>query len=153
MDVSGQLQTPGSFTPGERDTVPTGQDSGWDSGLVCRLWRREEIPTSDGNRTLIVRPVGRTGCWRKLHNEDLHDLYSSSNIILGFKLLLLHTENGGSMSIRNVGIPSHLYTASQPRGPWPESCSCFLTNILYVCLISFMRATCPDLLILLISSK
>jgi hypothetical protein len=22
-----------------------------------------------------------TGCWRKLHNEELHNLYSSSNII------------------------------------------------------------------------
>jgi len=42
-------------------------------GRECRLWdfeNREEV----------------TGGWRKLYNEELHDLCSSSNIIMVFRL-------------------------------------------------------------------
>jgi hypothetical protein len=36
----------------------------------------------------IFRPerVEVTGGWRKLHNEELHNFYSSQNIVRGIKL-------------------------------------------------------------------
>jgi hypothetical protein len=41
-----------------------------------------------------------TGEWRKLHNKELHDLYSSPNIIIIIKLRRMrwaqsHSMNGG----------------------------------------------------------
>jgi hypothetical protein len=57
------------------------------------------------NRVLrrIFRPVRNnvTGGWRKLHNEELHNLYASPNTIIMIKLRMLrraeHVERTGEI--------------------------------------------------------
>jgi hypothetical protein len=45
------------------------------------------------------------GCWRKLHNEQLHDLYRSSNIIGVFRL-------------RRTGRVGHVACVGEGRLAW-----------------------------------
>jgi hypothetical protein len=40
-----------------------------------------------------------TGLWRKLHNEELHELYSSQNIITGYEI----KEEGWAGHVVNTG--------------------------------------------------
>jgi hypothetical protein len=76
-----------------------------------------------------------TGGWRKLHNEELHDLYSSPSIIRIIKLAK-STNHKRSIIILRLGLPSGLF----PTG--------FPTNNLYAFLFSPIRATCSAHLIL-----
>jgi hypothetical protein len=59
----------------------------------CETWSltlREEHRLRAFENRVLRRIFGTktdevTGDWRKLHNEELHDLYSSSNVIRMFK--------------------------------------------------------------------
>jgi hypothetical protein len=60
---------------------------------VCKTWfltLREEYKLRVIENRMIKRLFGTkmeevTGIWRKLHNDELHDVYCSSNIITAFK--------------------------------------------------------------------
>jgi hypothetical protein len=52
-----------------------------------------------------------TGCWKKLHNEELHNLYSSPNIIRMIK----------SMRMRWTGHVARMGRRGMAVGYWWES--------------------------------
>jgi hypothetical protein len=67
------------------------------------------------NRMLrrIFGPMGEevTGSWRKQHNEELHNLYSSSNI-------------AGNIKLRRLGLAGHVSLVERRGmriGFWRES--------------------------------
>jgi hypothetical protein len=77
-----------------------------------------------------------TGDWRKLHNEELHNLYSSSNIIKIIKSRRLrwagHVARMGEM--RNayrmsVGKPERKRPLGRPRRRWVDNIKIDLREI------------------------
>jgi hypothetical protein len=69
-----------------------------------------------------------TGAWRKLHNEELHDLYSSPSIIRIMKSRMMrwvgHVARMGNK--RNgyrllVGMPKGKRTLGRPRRRWVDN--------------------------------
>jgi hypothetical protein len=120
----------------------------------CETWsltlREEHRLTVSGNRVLrrIFRPKRDdvTGGWRRLHNEQLHNLYASSNVIRVIKLRRMRWEgNVASMRERkNVyNIPVGKLKAKRPLGRANEPSGSikggnFLTSSMTV---SFLRMT------------
>jgi hypothetical protein len=86
--------------PGNEPPVPIVQEAGWTPEPVWTQRLEEKSSASVGDRTPVVQSVAtpdhlRTEClgehlepkrdevregWRKLHSEELHNLYSSLNI-------------------------------------------------------------------------
>jgi hypothetical protein len=68
-----------------------------------------------------------TGEWRKLHNKELNDLYSSSNIIRVIKSRIRLAEHVESMGekrgvCRNlVGKPDGKRPLGRPRRKWEDN--------------------------------
>jgi hypothetical protein len=97
-------------------------------GLILREWHRLRVL---GNRVLrrILGPKREevTGEWKKLHNEELHNLYSSLNIIRQIKSRRMrwagHVERMGEE--RNVyrvlmGKPEGKRPFGRPRCRWED---------------------------------
>jgi hypothetical protein len=68
---------------------------------------------------------GMTGGWRKLHNEQLHNVYSSPSIIRSYQVLVdvdvgaACGENGGEDVYRLlVGMPQGRRPPGKPRRGW-----------------------------------
>jgi hypothetical protein len=77
-----------------------------------------------------------TGDWRKLHNEELHNLYSSPNIIRMFKSIRMrwagHVARLGET--RNayrllVGKPEGKRSLGRPRRRWVDNIKVYLREI------------------------
>jgi hypothetical protein len=73
-------------------------------------------------------PSGVTGRWRKLHNEQLHDLYSSTRIIriIKSRRMLWAGHMAGMGAKRNVyrllvGKPERKRPLGRPRSRWMYS--------------------------------
>jgi hypothetical protein len=68
-----------------------------------------------------------TGEWRKLHNEELHDLYSSPNIIRVVKLRRMrwagHVALWGRTGVYRVlvGTPEGKSSIGRPRRRWEDN--------------------------------
>jgi len=84
------------------------------------------------NRVLrrIFRPKGDevTGEWRKLHNEDLHDMHSSPNITRAIKLRKIRwaghvARMGESRNVYRVlvGKPEGKISLGRPRSRWEDN--------------------------------
>jgi hypothetical protein len=57
----------------------------------CEIWSlplREEHRLRAFENRRLRRIFGPTGAWRKLHNEELHNLYSSPSIIRVIKSVM-----------------------------------------------------------------
>jgi len=55
---------------------------------------------------------------------EVFGVVTPCGVVMGcqrFGCLHLHPEDGGSIDLRNDGIPSQHYTASQSRRPWLET--------------------------------
>jgi hypothetical protein len=124
----------------------------WGCNVVFINWAKN---TDSGHLTdntllrIIFEPKRDevTGCCRKLHNEELHSLYSSPHITemnksrrmrwvehaasmgemrLAYKILVGNSEgkrplgiseDGGRILLRNVGTHLQVHASSQPRRP------------------------------------
>jgi hypothetical protein len=82
-----------------------------------------------------------TGCWRKLHNEELHNLYSSSSIIRMIKSrrmrLAGHVAQMGEK--RNAyrilgGKPEGKRSLGRPRCKWVDNIKMDLREIGWSCM-------------------
>jgi hypothetical protein len=76
-------------------------------------------------RILVPKMDDVTGDWRKLHNEELHNLYSSSNIIRMIKSRRMRWAGhvGRMRKTRNayrilVGKPEGRRPLERPRSRW-----------------------------------
>jgi len=62
---------------------------------------RKQICMSFGNRVLRIKFGPKreevAGCWRRLHNEELRNLYASSNVIRAIKLRKMRWRDGRDM--------------------------------------------------------
>jgi hypothetical protein len=94
----------------------------------CETWSltlREEC------RLRVLRILGpkrdeETGRWRKLHNEELHNLYSSPSIIRMIKSMRMRwagriTWMGENAYRILVGKPDGKRPLGRPRGKWVEN--------------------------------
>ena len=79
-----------------------------------------------------------TGKWRKLHNEELNDLYSSPNIIRMFKLRRMRWEGHvARMGERRgaykvlVGKPEGKRPLGRPRLRWDDNIKMYLQEVEY----------------------
>ena len=70
----------------------------------------------------------RTGEWRKIHNEEIYDLYSSSSIIrvinsrrMKKARQVAHTEDGRSAYNVLVGKPEGTSPLGRPRHRWEDN--------------------------------
>jgi hypothetical protein len=65
-----------------------------------------------------------TGEWRKLHNEELNDLYTSPNIVRVIKFIMRWAGHGAHMGERRgihrvlVGKPERKRPLGRPRHRW-----------------------------------
>jgi hypothetical protein len=68
-----------------------------------------------------------TGGWRKLHNEELHNLYSSPSIIRMIKSRMRWTGHAAQMGERRnayrilVGKPKERRLLEKPRRRWVDN--------------------------------
>jgi hypothetical protein len=64
-----------------------------------------------------------TGGWRKLHNEELHNLYSSSRIIRVIKSRRAYSTNGGEDEcIKDIGGKARRKeSVGRPRPKWVDN--------------------------------
>jgi len=108
---------------------------------TCSLTLREERRLKLFENRVLKRIFGPkrgevTGQWRKLHNEDLTDLYSSPNIIRVIKSRLMRwaghvarmEERLGAYRIF-VGKPERKRPLGRPRHRWED-------NIKFICEIN-----------------
>jgi hypothetical protein len=71
-----------------------------------------------------------TGDWRKLHNEDLHNLYSSPNIIRLIKLRRMRwTVHVGRLG--RTGKPEGKKPIRKPRRAWVDNIKSDLREIVW----------------------
>jgi hypothetical protein len=76
-----------------------------------------------------------TGEWRKLHNEELHDLYSSPNIVRVIKPRMRWTGHvarigeGGGMCRVLVGKPEGKRPLERPRRKWEDNIKMVLQEV------------------------
>jgi hypothetical protein len=77
-----------------------------------------------------------TGGWRKLHNEELHDLYYSPSIIRVFKSRRMRwAGNGARMGEKGnayrilVGKPDGKRTLGRPRRRWVDNIKIDISEI------------------------
>ena len=102
----------------------------------CETWsltlREEHRLRVFENRVLrrIFGPKreGVTGEWRKLHNEELNDLYSSPNIVrviksrrMRWKGHVAHMEEGTGVHKVLVGKPEGKRPLGRPRRRWEDN--------------------------------
>jgi hypothetical protein len=81
------------------------------------------------NRVLrrIFGPKRDDGSWRKLHNDELHNLYSSSNIVRVFKSRSMrwagHVARMGEKKVLRVlvGRPEGKRPLGRPRRRWEDN--------------------------------
>jgi hypothetical protein len=78
-------------------------------------------------REVFRREKGKDGSWRKLHNDELHSLYSSPNIIRVIKSRRMRWEghvarNGERRSVYRVlvGRPEGKRPLGRPRRSWED---------------------------------
>jgi hypothetical protein len=82
---------------------------------------RRKIPSlrqESNPGTPIVQAVAQ--CCTAIKNSNITQVKKNCPATVGPCCLHSHPEDGRSMTLRNVGIPSQHYTASQPRRPRPE---------------------------------
>jgi hypothetical protein len=77
-----------------------------------------------------------TGDWRKLHNEELHNLYSSPNIIRMIKLMRMRwvghvtrMEEKRNAYRLLVGRPEGKRPLGRPRRRWVDNIKIYLREI------------------------
>jgi hypothetical protein len=71
---------------------------------------------------------GVTGGWRKLHNEELHGLYSSPSIVKVIKAKRMRWEVRGAYNIL-VGRPERRRPLGRPRHRWEDNIKLDLREI------------------------
>jgi hypothetical protein len=79
--------------------------------LVRKVWRKQKIQNRVLVRTFGPKRDEVTGEWRKLHNEELRDLYSSPSIIRMFK----------ARRMRRAGHVARMGRRATRIGYWWES--------------------------------
>ena len=100
-----------------------------DESLILREERRLRVFE---NRVLRIifgpRRDGVTGEWRKLHNEELNDLYSSPNIVRVIKSRrmrwaghVVRMEEGRGVHKVLVGKPEGKRPLERPRRRWEDN--------------------------------
>jgi hypothetical protein len=67
-----------------------------------------------------------TGGWRKLHNEELHNLYSSPSII---RMIQIKEDEMGRACRTLVGKPEGMRPLGRPRRRWVDSIKIDLREI------------------------
>jgi hypothetical protein len=93
---------------------------------------REEHGLRDFENRMLRRIFGpkreEDGSWRKLHNDELHSLYSSSNIVRVFKSRRMRWEEhvarmGEERSVYNilVGRPEGKRPLGRPKRRWENN--------------------------------
>jgi hypothetical protein len=87
-------------------------------------------------RTFGPKREGVAGCWRRLHNDDLRNLYTSPNIIKAFKSRRV-IESVRVEQMREIRIhtifwlekPEGRIQLGRPRGRWEDSIKTDLREI------------------------
>jgi hypothetical protein len=99
----------------------------------CLILREERGCRVFGNRVLrrIYGPKREevAGCWRRLHNEELHNLYASPHIIIAIKLRRMRWSGNVVASMgkmRNAyktlfGIPEWKRPLGRPSHGWESN--------------------------------
>ena len=101
----------------------------------CETWsltlREEHRLRAFENRVLRIigsKRDGVTGQWRKLHNEELNDLYSSPNIVRVIKsrrmrwaVHVTRMEEGRGVHKVSVGKPEGKEPLGRPRRRWEDN--------------------------------
>jgi hypothetical protein len=99
--------------------------------------REENGPSVFKNRVLIFGPkMEEYGSWRKLHNDELHVLYSSPNIVRVIKSRRMRwaghvarLEEGRGVYRVLVGRPEVSRPLGRPRRRWEDNIKMHLTEI------------------------
>jgi hypothetical protein len=94
----------------------------------CKTWSlrlREEHRLRVFENRVLRRIFGPkrdevTGEWRRLHNEELHDLYSSPNIIRVIKLRRMSW--AGHVAQMSEGRDAYRILVGRPEGSLPGGC-------------------------------
>jgi hypothetical protein len=86
-------------------------------------------------RTFGPQRVEVVGCWRRLHNEELHNLYASPNVIRVIKLRRIRAAQNAARvgEMRNaykilVGKPDGTRPRKRPRRGWKDNIRMDLTE-------------------------
>jgi hypothetical protein len=78
-----------------------------------------------------------TGGWRELHNEELHDLYSSPSVIRIIKSRMMRWAG-------HVGKPEGKRPLRRPRCRWVDTINIFLNPILFTICSSTFSKLCKN---------
>jgi hypothetical protein len=103
----------------------------------CRTWsltiRAEQRPRVFGNRLLRTvfppKSAGVTGGWRKLHNDELRDLYSSPGVIRIIKSKRMRWAGHVARVRVLVGKPEGKRPQRRPRRRWVDNIKMDLVEI------------------------
>jgi hypothetical protein len=137
MEVSGQLHAPAALPP---EKAPS---SHWIGGIVNLLvvlygyetWSftlREEHRLRVSENRVVTRVFGlkreEDGSWRKLHNDELHNLYPSPNIVSVIKSRksrwtghVAHMGEGRGVYRILVGRPEGKAPLGRPKRRWEDN--------------------------------